>query len=294
MISIIYIKKMNFFPWTPKPKPETNSDQEQDPECISDLNYLLMHGEILTETADRLLLQVEPDAFINVVTPFSYNREIVKSHKDKLIKSLEKQYSENKSIEFFGLFEGIMTSSESIFLINGNHRYYALKEFLNKHRNDKYIIKNIKLEIFVFNDLINSNIEEDERVVELFEYINDVEKVKISDLPVKIISGAIKLLNEKYNDCIKANDNVKTPFINKKEFYNLLKKKNIHKKYVTPDKLFKKLVKINDEYLSKTMKEFYGTDLTRQKIIEYERATKIGFILGLVDLEEAIEDYDEK
>jgi hypothetical protein len=274
---------------------EYQEDQDsEESDFYTDLVLLLkQNGEVLKESQNRLLCLVEVESFINSVQPFSYNREIIKTHKNKLVEVLEKQYKENKPIEFFGLFEGFMTGSESIFLINGHHRYYALKEFMNNHKDDKYIMNKIKFEIFIFDDLINSNIEEDERIIDLFKSINNSKEVRYEDLPVNIIYGAIKLLNEKFDDCIKSGDTVKKPFINKKDFYNLLKKKNIHLKYNTSDKLFKKLVRINDDYSSKTLRDFFEKiNSSREK--EFKKAQEKKFYLGLLDLDDIIEDYDEK
>jgi hypothetical protein len=282
----------------PVSEPVSEPLSEPEPEPVSepdmtDIGYLLEHGEILSETQERILLHVDAYAFINVVSPFSYNRKIIESHKDKLIQVLEKQYKEKKPIEFFGLFEGFMTSSESIFLINGHHRYYALREFINNHKDDNYIMQKIKFEIFVFNELTNENIEEDEGIIQLFKSINNSKEVKYEDLPVSIIYEAIRLLNEKYDNCIKSGDNVKRPFLNKKDFYNLLKRKSVHVKYNTSDKLFKKLVRINEEHSNKTLKDFFEKiNSSREK--EFKKAQEKKFYLGLLNLDDEIEDYNEK
>jgi hypothetical protein len=268
----------------------SDDDTSNESEFYTDFTILMKDGGVvLYEDEKRLLCLVNPKSFLNSVQPFSYNRPINEDHKKLLIEVLEKQYQNNKPIEFYGLFEGFITCSDSIYLANGHHRYYALKEFMNNHKNDTFAMEKLKIELFDFTDLDNNNIEEDERVIELFKSVNTSKEFKYKDLPVFIIHEAIKMINNQYDNCIRNCDNVKKPYISKKNFYDILKSNNVHEKYTSPEKLFKKLVKINEKQSTKLIKDFFEKiNTTREK--QFKKAQDKKFYLGLLDDDDLIDE----
>jgi hypothetical protein len=137
--------------------------------------------------------------------------------------------------------------------------------------------------------LNNDNIEEDERVIELFKSVNTSKEFACNDLPVYIIHETFKLLNEKYNNCIRSGENIKKPYIDKKKFYDLLKSNDIHEKYSTPEKLFKKLVKINEKQDKKIIKDFFDkVNSSREK--KFAKARENKFYLGLLEDDDLIDE----
>lgn len=271
---------------------ETSSENESGSELeYSDLDILIKDGgKLLYQENDRIFCLAKPKNLINSAKPFSYNRNIDLKHKKILDDILQNQFSSNKQIELYGLFQGFITKSKAIYLANGHHRYYAYKDFLAKN-NDYEKMKDIKVELFVFDDLEDENIEEDERVIELFKAVNTSKEFAFKDLPVHIIYECFKLLNAKYKDCIKQGDNIKKPYLNKKKFYELLKSINVHEKFTTPEKLYKKLVKINEKQSEKIIKDFFDKiNSSREK--QFEKAKKMNFYLGLLDNDDIIEGLE--
>lgn len=273
---------------------ESNSDSECDNNSDAEQFYtnfeLLMkpNGQILHDLPTRKICLVEPSNLVNFVKPFSYNRNIDENHKKKLYNVLCDQKNKNLPIELYGLFEGFMTKSNTIYLANGHHRFFAYKDFLTDHANCTNL-KNIKIELFVFDDLDDIQIEEDERIIDLFKAVNTSKEFQFDDLPVSIIYECFKMLNEKYNNCIKQGSYIRKPFINKTKFYEYLKSNNIHLKYKTSKKLCAKLIKINESIETKDINYFFDK-LNPTRINQFEKAKKIGFYIGLMNEEDLTEE----
>lgn len=287
------------------------SESEQETVCddtepfFTGFELLLKpHGQILYESSDRKICLVEPISLINFVKPFSYNRSIDDKHKKKLYDVLCNQADKKLPVELYGLFEGFMTKTKTIYLANGHHRFFAYKDFLTEHHVEYHVendgeqeaqhhseldIRKVKMELFIFDDLDDDHIEEDERVIELFRAVNTSKEFQFNDLPIYIIYESFKMLNDKYTNCIKQGAYVRKPHLNKTKFYECLKSNDIHIKYSTPKKLYNKLVKINEAQESKTINDFFDK-LNTSRINQYEKAKKMNFYLGLMGEDELLEE----
>ena len=244
-------------------KKEESSESSDDEYSSDDEegNYFLRH--MIYEDGYKKLFKTDARDFVPEIKLWAQQRPINKKH----IEKLEKEVKLNK--HFKGNMKLLLDKNNNCRLIDGQHRYYALKNIMEK--DSKFNI-NIILEVYE-----TDNIESDNSI-KIFKDVNNCLNIKISDLPNIKASSVLNSLCLEFPDMfvdVKAGcKKVNRPRINKKILYEKIKEYFVDTKY-NDKNLLDQILEKNRAYGLRGRTSFGVSDKM------YETCKKSGFYLGL-------------
>lgn len=251
---------------------EDNEDNNED-----NIDYLNETYKKIDENDKTLLIKISYRLLIQKIKHWSYNRELIPTKINELYESID----DNNIVWIFTAIKE--RSNNDLYLIDGQHRFEAIKRKINEDVNMLLHNKYIYINIYIIN-----NIDTDyEYIIDLFNKINNNAPFNIPDFPSKNI---LKIINSICNDPIlskglKKNDKTHTsyqPYIHTKHLKQLLTDYNDYIKDIDINDLIYNLKLINNKLSLKTFEELYynKNDDNKNKWI---KASKINFFLGLKD-----------
>lgn len=210
------------------------------------------------------------------------NRSLDAEHKDNLVNELSNNHHFMGSIK---LVHDRNEIGDRYRIIDGQHRYTSLYEYLN--RNDYQCDIRLLLEIYEVDDINGEHARELFRMantVKNIDYNNDVATVVKSgnrnyeDLLVKLIAL--------YPNTIKDNTRVQYPNISARDLKEQLRGRKLLQNYEVDD-LIKHIITINNELSTKDMRYFFGDDYRENKMYDkfltaFIRAKNNKCFLGLL------------
>lgn len=177
-------------------------DDENDDECfLSSPIYRDSHVTFYSSDARDFVLNIKI---------WSAQRKLDDNHVNKLMACLKN----NK--HFIGTFK-VVRSGDDIRLIDGQHRFMALKRVME---NDSKFNMNVIIELYETTTL------ESEKTISLFREANNCLNVEIDDMPDIAVTNVIEFLQREYPDMLKdvcSEKRCYRPFLNKRKLYNRLK-----------------------------------------------------------------------
>ena len=140
----------------------------------------------LSENENSMMIKMDCRSLIQSIGSWSYNREI----KPEVVDQLYSNIIDNSNNIIWILTAVKERSSNTIYLIDGQHRYEAIKKLL---LNDLDFKEDRFVYIQVY--LIDSIQEDDEYIIDLFIKINNHAPFNIPDFPSRQNIKIIKLIS---------------------------------------------------------------------------------------------------
>jgi len=233
----------------------------------------------LSENENSMMIKMDCRSLIQSIGSWSYNREI----KPEVVDQLYSNIIDNSNNIIWILTAVKERSSNTIYLIDGQHRYEAIKKLL---LNDLDFKEDRFVYIQVY--LIDSIQEDDEYIIDLFIKINNHAPFNIPDFPsrqnIKIIKKIIKdtilkngiITNERTNTAHQPKIHKKTLHTKFNQYNNFIKDMN--------DEIIIQNLKIINNYISlKKYEEIFNNEKEAEKQTNknaWEKAKEIKFYLG--------------
>jgi hypothetical protein len=219
------------------------------------------------------------------VGSWSYNREI----KPEIVEKLYDNIQDNSNNIIWILTAIKERLSNTIYLIDGQHRYEAIKKLL---QNDFDF--NEERYVFIQVYLIDNIEEDDEYIIDLFIKINNHAPFNIPDFPskqnIKIIKKIIK--DKILKNGIITNEKTKTahqPRIHRKTLHIILNQYNSYIKDINDDIIIQNLKTINNYISLKNYKEIFDCHEEAEKQSNkkaWEKSKELKFYIGLKNCNE--------
>lgn len=155
---------------------------------------------------------------------WTYNSPIRIEHKDIIKNDLKLQANYSKKIHLMGSIKIVEDNKNNYRIIDGQHRLYAMKEFIEDDVEMKYNFE-IFFELYKLNidDIENLTNQEFDELEKLFSIANKSLNFQAKDNPDKFCRDIIISLKQIYKNCIKDSDKVNRPCISQKYLYDSLK-----------------------------------------------------------------------
>jgi hypothetical protein len=186
-------------------KYDSDSDSDDDTESESDneidieQNIVEALGSPVYELKDQYGIHFPRISnFINNVKPYCYNNILNKEHVKQLIKTFKKN---NKPL--YGIFVTGTDQEGNIYLLDGHHRFEALKMVYGKNRSIK---QNIQVHNYMIDEIHSK------RTREIFNRINRVKPFNNDEELFRHVHNIVSKIRSKYPGCIKDNQTQK-PFV---------------------------------------------------------------------------------
>ena len=233
---------------------------------------------ILNESDKSSLIKIDYNSLIQFVKNWSYNREVINTVVDNLYESIT---DDNNIIWVLTAVKE--RANEELYLIDGQHRYEAIKRKLIEDidfKIDKYLYINV-----YYVDNIDTD---DEYIIDLITKINNTAPFNIPDFPSRRI---IRLINKMIKDPILKKgisiDN-KTitshqPKIHRKTLHSKLNELNIYIKDIEDEVIIENFKLINRYIGLKSFNDIYKNEEQQKQSNKnaWEKANSIKFYLGL-------------
>ena len=255
---------------------ETDSDEDSDDEVV-DINkniYDILNPPIYT-TDQYTIHFPEVSKFITKVKKNPYNNKLNREHK----KQLTTAYKKNKPVH--GVFYTGTDKYGHIYLLEGHHRFEALKLSHKKKPNNEPVIQVHNYMI----DTINSA-----RTRELFNIFNKVKPFFNDEELTRHVHSIIIKLQQKYPGCFKEGDNTQKPHISipklKEALEKYIKDNDINPHDINDDDFVDKIDEKNDDLADKTLKQLKEKYCKRLTDNQYDKMNKKNFYMSLIDLSE--------
>jgi hypothetical protein len=259
-------KEENIYKDDKDDKSHDESDNESDNESEEDISYI--HNDFLKNLIyknDKVeLYSINCREFIPSVILLSSQRDVNDKHVNNLVESIT--YKQH----FIGTFKMVIDDNNNMRLIDGQHRYLALKKIMEKDS---------KFNIDIIIELYRTDSIDSENTLNLFREANNCLNVSVKDLPNTIANNVVtRLMQEFKNMIIDVRDGSRCnrPKIDKRILYSNIKK-YIEEKNISEDEMYKHVLQVNIKLGLKKRTEF------KPKVsnVMYEKAIKTGFFIGL-------------
>ena len=239
----------------------SESEEDIKEEESEEENYFLRH--FVYKDEHKTLYITDARDFVPEIKIWAQQRPINKEHLKTLVESVlsEKHFKGNMKI--------LRDKDGECRLIDGQHRYYALKNIMEK--DSKFNIP-LVLEVYETDYL------ESEKSIKIFKEVNNCLNMELSDLPNIQANNILCSLIERFPKIfvdVKEHKRVNRPRINKRIFYRKLKEYFMDSSCNEKD-LLKQILEKNKIYGMRGRKGFQ--EITNQM---YEKSKKNGFYLGL-------------
>ena len=161
---------------------EENSDFEsEDEKAIDFLDCLIFENNSVK------YYKTDVKKFINNIEIWCGQRQLEKEH----VMSLARQFTREEHV--MGTFKLVRSNTNNIRLIDGQHRYFALKEIIK-------IQPNFNCDIII--ELYDTDTLESKNTLRLFEKANNVLNVKSEDTPNKSALAIVEKLSITVTICL--------------------------------------------------------------------------------------------
>jgi hypothetical protein len=236
-------------------------------------------NSILSENEKSMMIKMDYRSLNQNVETWDYNREIKPEIVDKLFENIK-----DKSNYIIWTLTAVKErKSNTLYLIDGQHRHEAIKKFMQNDidfKEDKFV--------FIQVYLVDSIEEEDDYIRDLFIKINNNEPFNINDIPsilnIKIIKMIIKdKILKNGISTIGKNQTANQPKIHKKTIYAKLNEYNIFIKDLSDEIILQNLKIINNYIGLKSYKEIFDNEKEADKQANknaWEKAKELKFYLG--------------
>ena len=231
---------------------------------------------ILDDNDDNsILIKIDYVSLIRYIKHWSYNRQI----NDDFVNELYNSIVDNNKI-IWTLTAIKERSNDNLYLIDGQHRYEAIKKRMNEDNNLQY---NNNLYINVY--LVDNKERDSKYIIDLFTKINKNTPLKDYDYPDNAI---INIIQNIVNDPV-LKKGIKTdekrhsayqPYIHKKTLNELFKMNKEVIKTMDIDLIITNLKIINNRLRLKAFEDIYINDNNANRN-KWQSAKKIEFFLGL-------------
>jgi hypothetical protein len=201
--------------------------------------------------------------FIPNIKLWSSQRSVNQKHIDELVECLKKRN------HFIGTFKIVRDKQKNMRLIDGQHRFLAIKKMME---HDSSFNMNIVIELYETDNL------DSDYTINLFKEANLCLNVSDADLPNIIANKIIKKLCDQFPNMIidiKDGKRCNRPRINKREFYMKLKE-YIQETHKTEDEVLQQILAKNIDYGLRGRQTF-----KQASIAMFEKCKETGFYLGL-------------
>ena len=215
---------------------EMDNEVDDEVENHSFLNHLLFENDKVKyykTTAKELI-----DSGILI---WSGQRPLNRDH----IMSLARQF--NREEHVIGTFKLVLSENNEIRLIDGQHRYLALKEILN-------LEPDFNCDIFI--EIYKTDRLESNNTYRLFQNANNVLNVKYEDMANKNALSIIDKLTTRFKPMIKdieIGKRCSRPYINKRLLFEKLKK-TFTEYDINEEFLYENILKQNENYKNNMIK----------------------------------------
>lgn len=269
---------------------DSDSDNELSPIMISRNNFTILY-----EKNDKTqLIKLTFRQLMNFTSNWIYNRTIDYNKVNELLKELEKSTDYYKVGWILHAFKD--KSTNSIKLLDGQHRREAIKLYIEKYDVNMDDNNEIIMWLYTFENEIDNEIE----IIELFKLINNNKPFDENELPSKRKIELIKLLksHSKLKNGIKCDPRRNTahsPYIHIKEFKGIIDRILQRYDYLTNEEIINRLQYINHKISLLTTEEkwknlFGKKEMTDKRLEIIDKCHIIGFYLHIKD---SIYDYNE-
>lgn len=204
---------------------------------------------------------------------YEFNRTKSEAHIDDIYTQIVKCYNKKAPIDFYNNFKMCnIKNTNSLCLIDGQHRYYALKRFIEEIKPKFDIEPRFNVDIYIVND--------DFETEKIFSIINNTLPITQDDINNEKLIKIIYALRKKYPECIKDAD-TKRPRVRETDLLTHMKDKRIMN--VLPDgnyieKVLSCIYEINEK-LAKNELSYFGTE--KNMNVMFESAKNLNFFLAL-------------
>lgn len=247
-----------------------------DEECYLPCNDFI----ILDEDEKSFLIKIEFRAFIRQTKHWNFNRDIDEEKVNEYYESLK----DNNSIKWF--CTGVKEKKGEIFhLIDGQHRYEAIKKYLENDDIDMKCNKSIFMTIYNID-----NIDYDiEYITELFTKINNNKPLNIQDLPslqvIKLVTAIAKdpilskgIINNK------ATQRSHQPRIHMKELNTFFSANIKYIENMPNEEIIKNIKHLNNRLSMMPIASIFDNrDLNEKSKKIYDTACSLGFFIRITD-----------
>ena len=235
--------------------------EESEEDIKEEENYFLR--QFVYKDEYKTLYITDARDFVPEIKIWAQQRPVNKEHLKKLEESVlsEKHFKGNMKL--------LRDNNGDCRLIDGQHRYYALKNIME---NDS------KFNIPLILEVYETDYLESEKSVKIFKEVNNCLNINLSDLPNIQATNILCSLTERFPKIfvdVKEPKRVNRPRINKRIFYRKLKEYFMDSSCNEKD-LLKQILEKNKHYGMRGRKGFEG--ITNKM---YEKSKKSGFYLGL-------------
>jgi len=247
---------------------------------MSDIQYYNADNYItLSENEKSMIIKMDFKNLYENVGSWSYNREIKQDVVDRLYENIQDP-SNNITWILTAVKE---RSANKIYLIDGQHRYEAIKKIIENdfnNRNNKYIY----IQVY----LIDSIKDDDEYIIDLFMKLNNHSPLYLHDYPsiqnIKIIKMIIEdrilkngiSIDEKWLTA-------KQPRIHKKTLHAKFNQYNYFIRNINEDMIVQNLIIINNYISLKRYEQIFDNYEEADKQTNknaWEKARGLNFYLG--------------
>jgi hypothetical protein len=243
---------------------------------MSDIEYYNADNYIiLSENEKSMMIKMDYRSLNQSIGSWSYNREI----KPEIVQNLFENIQDNSNNIIWILTAVKERTSNTIFLIDGQHRYEAIKKLM---QND--VDFNEERFVYIQVYLINNIEDDDEYIIDLFIKINNHAEFNIPDFPsrrnIKIVKKIIK--DKILKNGISTNERTNSahqPRIHKKTLHTKFNQYNSYIKDIDEEIILQNFKIINNYISLKSYAEIFDNQEETNKKI-WEKAKEYKFYLG--------------
>jgi hypothetical protein len=231
---------------------------------------------ILDETDNTIFIKIDGRTLIQKVCQWSYNRPIINNVVNELYNSIT---PDNNIIWTLTAIKE--RDNENLYLIDGQHRFEAIKRKLSE---DVNMILNKHYYIMIY--LINNQKQDSNYIVDLFKKINNNTPLISTDYPQKTIINIIEnaiLIDPILKKGIRVNEKTLTahqPYIHKNTLNDVLSKNKAFIEDMEIEEFINNLKIINNNLSLKSFEEVYHISSDINKY-HWKKANDIKFFIGL-------------
>lgn len=188
---------------------------------------------LLFENSNVKYYKTQVSKFINNIDIWVGQRQLNYEH----VMSLAKQFSVEQHV--MGTFKVVRSQENKVRLIDGQHRYFALKEILK-------LESDFDCDIFI--ELYETDRLESNHTLKLFENANNVLNVQPEDMSNKIALSIVDKLSTRFGDIFRDIEDGKRcfrPYINKRLLLQKLRR-TLQEKNISEELLINSILEYNE------------------------------------------------
>ena len=233
---------------------------------------------ILDEDEKSFLIKIEYRSFIRQTKHWSFNRDIDVEKVNEYYESIK----ENNNIKWS--CTAVKETKKDLFhLIDGQHRYEAIKKYLEEDDIEMKCNKSLFMIIYIIEDIDNDI----EYITDLFKKINNNKPLTLEDLPslqISKLATAIKkdpILGKGINDN-KNTERSHEPKIHMRQLKSLLTENIKYIEGMSNEEIIKNIKYLNNRLsLMPITTIFESRDINERTKKIYETACSIGFFIRI-------------